>query len=251
MFLQQSLYCRSLRRLLGKVERILWLYEELVEPVMGYPRHKETLASLRGPHACYQECLLVEELESRIADNDICILGPGGYHGSLECDVIGAPEGGIPSIIMNGLKPLYVTGDLDVDMKLVDAMINLSHMILVHVHGDNIERISCYEGRLLGAKVIYTSQVPTHTCTLPIGGFTDGDRALIVAMLFEARRIKVLGYEFTKPILTHKSIALDPDVKKVKLKLARDIIEATAKTLGYLVKVDSGSLTLLRSQYFM
>jgi Uncharacterized Rossmann fold enzyme len=246
MFLLQTSYCRILRELLGRAGRILDLYELLVEPSMGYPRHRESIASLQGPQLCYEECLILEDLVSSVEGSNVCIIGPLGWLNDVSCTIIGAPEGGAGHLIALGVKPLYVTGDLDVDIKTLDLMLSTTRIALIHVHGDNIERLLAYKRRLQAANVVYTSQIPTTTCTLPLGGFTDGDRAVVAAMLAGAREIKIVGYDFEKPSYNHKSVRLQDESKSVKLRLAAKIIEESARTLGYTMTWRGGVLTLLR-----
>ena len=246
MYLLQSSYCRILRELLGRSARILDLYTLLVEPTMGYPRHRESIASLQGPPLCYDECLALEELVTSIEGSSVCIIGPLSEPGYEDCDVVGAPEGGAWSLLASGVKPLYVTGDLDVELKTLDMLLDVTRIALIHLHGDNIERVQSYRGRIRSPRIIYTSQIPTTTCTLPLGGFTDGDRAVVVAMLAGALEVKVIGYNFGKPSYKHKSIALDNGGKLAKLELASKIIEESARLLGYTMMWRDGILTLLR-----
>ncbi len=246
MYLLQTSYCSILRKLLGRAIRILDLYALLVEPVMGYPRHRESIASLRGPPLCYDECLILEDLVSSIESSSVCITGPLGGFKQWDCDVIGAPEGGAWSLLSLGIRPHYVTGDLDIELKALDMLLNITRTALIHIHGDNIERVLMYRERIRSANVVYTSQIPTVTCTLPLGGFTDGDRAVVVAMLAGAREVKVAGYNFKEPSYYHKSVAFHDEVKLAKLELASKIIEWSARLLGYTVTWRDGILTLLR-----
>jgi len=235
-----------LRELLGRANRILDLYTLLVEPIMGYPRHRESIASLQGPPLCYEECLTLEDLISRLEDLNVCILGPLSGFNREDCDVIAAPEGGVEHVLTSGIKPLYVTGDLDIELKMLDIILSISRTALIHIHGDNIERILAYKSKLSTTRIIYTSQIPTTTCTLPLGGFTDGDRAIIIAMLAGARIIKALGYNFEKPTYNHKSVRFHDEIKNTKLKLALKMIEESARILGYTIKRGEDTLILLK-----
>lgn len=242
----QTSYCRVLRELLGRAGKILDLYTLLVEPAMGYLRHRESIASLQGPPLCYEECLALEDLLSNVKGSKVCIVGPLGGFNYEECDVIGAPEGGAGHLIALGVKPLYVTGDLDVELKTLDIILEATRIFLIHIHSDNIERVLAYGVRRRTTRVVYTSQIPTTTCTLPLGGFTDGDRAVIIAMLAGAREIRILGYNFKEPSYSHKSVALRDESKIVKLKLAAKMIEESARILGYTTAWRHNMLTLLK-----
>jgi len=237
-----------LRRFLEAAETLTQLYLDLVELVMGYPRHRESIASLLGPPTCSEECLLIGELESKIRDRVVCVAGPAEGSDFEDCDVIGASEGGFLALVEAGLRPLYVVGDLDADLRILDLMIEAAEILLIHIHGDNVERVSAYSRRLRGSKVIYTSQVQTSNCVLPIGGFTDGDRALIVAMLAGAREVRAIGYNFDNPVFKHKSTTLEGEIKRVKLKLAAKIAYRASAMLGYTPRETSkGKLIFVRT----
>ncbi|MEM1969172.1 MAG: hypothetical protein QXE99_06105 [Acidilobaceae archaeon] len=246
-----SSYCKSLEDLGLKASRLINLYYNIVEPVLGYPRHRETIASLIGPSMCYNECLTLASLRSTIEDNIICIIGPSQQKIDLsDCNIIAAPEGGFPIVLSTGFKPLYITGDLDLELKSLHIMISTIDKLIVHLHGDNIERVSILK-QLLSSKnsIVYTSQVETIGCTIPLGGFTDGDRAILIAMLMNAREVKVKGYDFTRPVYHHKGLTLDTSEKIIKLKLAESIIIESAKILGYKLIQDK-ALKLLRYKEF-
>ncbi|MDM7276004.1 MAG: hypothetical protein P3X22_007840 [Thermoprotei archaeon] len=237
-----------MRKFWERAEKLIGIYYRLVEPVMEYPRHREGIAALIGPPTCYGECAALEELESEIRESTVCIVGPlAGEPLNIEgCDVIAAPEGGLQALINSGVKPLYITGDLDVELKYLTMGLRLAKFYAIHVHGDNMERVSWLLSTVNTENIIFTSQVHTVNCTLSIGGFTDGDRAAILAMLLGASQVKLAGFNFEKPTFKHKGATLNDKDKTLKLKLAREILIEASKTLSLTMEEASGELKILK-----
>lgn len=238
------MYCRILERVSERLEGLGGLYTSIVEPVMGYPRHREHLAqALARGGGCSEACLALSWLESRIHDSRTCIVGPGGVDSRyLEgCDAIAGPEGGIPVIESLGVKMDYTTGDGDIDQKLYTRIGAYTRLYLLHVHGDNIP---LNEPALPPEKgVLYTSQVARiWTCMIAPLGFTDGDRAVILAMALGAREVRMYGY-WGRARWSHKaSQAWEARLqeKTSKMRLSSTMITEAASRLGYSVGASMG-----------
>ena len=118
-----------------------------------------------------------------------------------------------------GIVPdLFVTdldGPLDGDIEANRE----GAVAVVHAHGDNIPQLERHLPELTGPLT------PTVQC-LPrgvynFGGFTDGDRAVMMARHFGAREIQLFGFDFLHP--TAKPGA-SLDVKRRKMRWARFLI---------------------------
>jgi uncharacterized Rossmann fold enzyme len=71
--------------------------------------------------------------------------------------------------------------------------------IIIHAHGDNIQRLLNYKNKILKAKnIIGTTQVEPYGKILNPGGFTDGDRILffIKPFLTSDQNIYLIGMDF-------------------------------------------------------
>lgn len=196
--------CRRLRELLEAARESVALYYSLVEPVMGHDRHRETLASSRILHdtGCYRECVHVSELRERVNGKRICVFGPlAALFGELEpylegCDEVASPEGGHVALVSAGLRPLFITSDLDSSLSSLSTLSYYASYLLVHLHSDNHYRVSWATAcsSPYGARVVYTSQVETVGCTLPLGGYTDGDRAVVLSIALGAAEVRMIGF---------------------------------------------------------
>ncbi|MDP8002573.1 MAG: hypothetical protein ACP5I6_02415 [Caldisphaera sp.] len=222
-----------------RAEKILNGYSDIVEPVLKYPRHRELESSMEIlPEICENYfCSKLCELYQKINNKKICIIGPGKINNVHlnNCKLIAGPEGGLINTLSLGLKMLFVTTDLDSSQKLVNSIYYLSNIRFIHVHGDNLTRLKLQ--KFFDENTIFTTQVLTPYCALPVGSFTDGDRAIAISMLFNASRIYIYGFNFNESLCLHKDYCYS-DYKKTKLFLSKKILLYISKTLKYKIKED-------------
>ncbi len=173
--------------------------------VMGAgPRLEQHVSALRGIGALMEVPILVADGVSRLL---------------LELDIV----------------PLAIVTDLDGGPSAVLELGCKGAIIALHGHGDNIERILEWvpRARKNSVKIIGTTQVDPIDPLINIGGFTDGDRALLLALMFTPRVVILVGMDFgdvvgpySKPWL---STAVKADErKKLKLDIAMEIVEDAA-----------------------
>ncbi len=94
---------------------------------------------------------------------------------------------------------------------------------VIHAHGDNIEKLRGVVGRLQGT-VLGTTQSIGLRYVRNIGGFTDGDRSVIMATIIGAKKILIHGFDFFNPVDEPK------EVKLKKLKFSKEIIDNIKNT---------------------
>lgn len=147
----------------------------------------------------------------------------------LESDISAMPPEGtliasgssVGRLIDLGIRPDIVVTDLDGDIgPQLDAS-SSGAVTLIHAHGDNQDLVRMYAGRFTGPVVLTTQSRPENT-VFDFGGFTDGDRAVCLAREFGARRIILLGFDYSDPM---ESDPTEREVKLRKLAWAREIIE--------------------------
>lgn len=103
----------------------------------------------------------------------------------------------------------------------IDRIIDASRdgkIIVVHAHGDNIGKIIDIVPHLGGFLLGTTQSIPVRKIK-NIGGFTDGDRSVIMGMCMGAKSVKIYGFDFDRPVDDPK------DLKRKKMVIARSIIE--------------------------
>ncbi|MGC8572410.1 MAG: hypothetical protein ACP5L0_00155 [Caldisphaera sp.] len=219
-----------------KANKIINGYTDIVEPILKYPRHRELESSMEILSQICDDsfCKNLYKLYEKINNNRVCIVGPGKINNNLkDCEIIAGPEGGLINLYSLGKKMLFVTTDLDSSQKIIGNLNFLSDIKFVHIHGDNLTRVKITNAYF--DNVIYTTQILTPYCAIPIGSFTDGDRAIALSMIFNASEIYVYGFNFKKAICPHKDYCF-PDYKNIKIKLAEKILTFVSKKLNYSIK---------------
>ncbi len=140
------------------------------------------------------------------------VVGPYHFNGIIEGFTIVADSA---LRTYTGRRDMIVT-DLDGPMEIILGDKNA--IKVVHAHGDNIQRIGDLVPRLKGTVLGTTQSIP-HGTVRNIGGFTDGDRSIIMAKLMGAVEVEVFGFNFEDPVD-------EPvDRKLLKLEIAKEIIE--------------------------
>jgi uncharacterized Rossmann fold enzyme len=163
---------------------------------------------------------IVEKLGQRVS-----IAGPAT---SLEDDVSTLSKGetvisagsATARLIHMGIMPDIIVTDMDGDVSCEIEAIRGGALAFVHAHGDNMTRIEEV------VPVLDRPFVPTVQCkpfgnVYNFGGFTDGDRALIMSSHFGVRNIRTIGWDLDRPYGKEGS---DPSMKRRKLLWAKEIL---------------------------
>ncbi|MEL9969472.1 MAG: 6-hydroxymethylpterin diphosphokinase MptE-like protein [Metallosphaera sp.] len=139
----------------------------------------------------------------------------------LNEDVIIAADGATNYLVENFIVPDVVVTDLDGITSYPRSL------YVVHAHGDNLQHH--WKTDLMG-RFIVTAQVSPFGGVKLYGGFTDGDRAYLIAKIFNARKIKLYGMDFDSDYIGryskphYKADVPMTYVKRKKLNLAKEII---------------------------
>jgi uncharacterized Rossmann fold enzyme len=135
-----------------------------------------------------------------------------------------AADGATERCLASALVPSIVVTDLDGP---VAAEVNANRRgswVVLHAHGDNRPAIEewadQFPGRLVGSWA-----GPPRPRLLNVGGFTDGDRAVLLAEHLGATRILLWGFDFVR---VDEPDPRQRDRKLAKLEWARRIIAEAA-----------------------
>ncbi|MEK6975474.1 MAG: 6-hydroxymethylpterin diphosphokinase MptE-like protein [Candidatus Thermoplasmatota archaeon] len=125
-----------------------------------------------------------------------------------------------------GVVPHAVVTDLDGHPDALAWAAAQGSRMVVHAHGDNRPALAALVPRL-GPLVHGTHQVAPEPALEPlrnVGGFTDGDRAVMLCEELGARVGILVGFDFDAPpsAYSHK---WDPRTKPAKLAWAKRIVE--------------------------
>ena len=129
-------------------------------------------------------------------------------------------DGATAELVKRGIIPDIVTTDLDggIDAQIIAN--GKGAVAVIHAHGDNVERVKEYVPFFPG-KITPTTQSRPFDQVYNFGGFTDGDRAVMLARHFGATRILLIGFDFAS---ARTQRGKDAAVKAKKLKWARKLI---------------------------
>lgn len=203
-------------------------YVEILKE-FNFSRNKDT-ESARILNYILKTKFPIKKLEKKIRNQTVFVVGAGSslvssipilkkYKNITKIVADGATR----ALIENKIKPDVVVTDLDGDPEFLRKASKSGATMVVHSHGDNIERLylasefrSCIgttEGRPFGK---------IHN----FGGFTDGDRCVFLARYFMAKKIVLFGMDFGPKIGRYSKIKVQNRRTKLrKLKRGKKLLE--------------------------
>ena len=134
-----------------------------------------------------------------------------------------AADSSIKPLVENGIIPEIVVTDLDGDEKTLLKISKTKSIIVVHAHGDNLEKLEFVKKF---KNCMGTTQSKPFSKIQNFGGFTDGDRSVFLANHYGAKKIILFGMDFGERIgrfsFTKRS---ERKTKLKKLKKAKSLLE--------------------------
>ena len=122
----------------------------------------------------------------------------------------------------NGIQPDVIVTDLDGKVKDQVAANVAGTVAVIHAHGDNMPLLREWVPKFTGPVVGTTQSRPSQGIR-NYGGFTDGDRGVLLARHFAASRVTLVGFDFQNPNPKDS----DPATKRRKLDWAFILTNAT------------------------
>ncbi len=164
----------------------------------------------------------LEELRKLIKGRDVFVCGKAKRLKAelkergkdLKSKVIISADGATSILLSCNIYPQVIVSDLDGDMKDIIRANRKGAIVVVHAHGDNIDKLKQYVPLL--KNIVATTQSKPLKKVYNFGGFTDGDRAVFLAKAMGAASITLLGFFFED-----KSVS---ETKQKKLKWAKKLI---------------------------
>ncbi|AIG97752.1 MULTISPECIES: 6-hydroxymethylpterin diphosphokinase MptE-like protein [Archaeoglobus] len=185
------------------------IYEQILRD-FGFSREEDERAA-RLMKELAGDRLLESSVLEFIRGKSVAVIG-GAYEGeSIREEVVITAGKAVNKV--NFVPHIHVT-DMEEDEKILASLEERGCILVLHAHGDNVERIK----RVVPVvqRFVGTTQSTPFDRIYNFGGFTDGDRAALLAKKFGARSIRLYGFDFEK--------AGNP-VKLKKLKWAKFILE--------------------------
>ncbi|HEX5904952.1 MAG TPA: 6-hydroxymethylpterin diphosphokinase MptE-like protein [Candidatus Nitrosocosmicus sp.] len=158
--------------------------------------------------------------------------------------VLMVADGASELILDLQIVPDFVVTDLDGPFESLLKAGEKGSVMVVHAHGDNIEKISNSSVSNF-KKIVGTTQSFPLTNIFNYGGFTDGDRCVFIADHFLAKEIVLIGMDFDSRIgYFSKREVMNYEFKRRKLFVAKSLIEMLLKrTNSEIVQISSSNYT--------
>lgn len=153
--------------------------------------------------------------------------------------VIIAADGACSKLLEVGIVPHIIVTDLDGNIRDVYEGWRRGAYVIVHAHGDNTkaleEHVDVFCERIVG-----TTQTKPIGCLHNFGGFTDGDRAVFMALELGCRVVVMLGMDlsrtvgkYSKPWLSRNEAAWP--FKYAKFVIARKLLSWASRLYSKLM----------------
>lgn len=142
-------------------------------------------------------------------------------------------DGATTALLEEDIIPDIIVTDLDGEMKDIIKANQDGSFLAVHAHGNNMDKVNKYVPQL--QRVLGTTQSTPLKKVYNFGGFTDGDRALYLAVELGAKYIILAGMDFGKVVTKYsrpdmpESEGKADKIKESKLKYAKKLVEWAAQ----------------------
>ena len=215
----------------------LWekYYTEILEDFGFSRKNDEESAKLLDEILSTEGCLTLEDLKGFVDFSEKFIVFGAGpslkehvkflkENYDLKNYVLVAADGATTALIEEKIAPDIVATDLDGNLDDILLANFRGANMAIHAHGDNIDKIA----RLTPffTSILGTTQAQPIGNLYNFGGFTDGDRAIFLAVALGASKIILAGMDFgemvtkySRPNLPNKLARAD-EFKKKKLMYA-------------------------------
>lgn len=220
----------------------LWerYYKEILDD-FGFSREgDENSAKVLDEILSEEGCLTLDDLSQIVGFSDKYIVfgaGPSLKKNIIELKenydlkdyVLVAADGATTALIEEKIAPDIVATDLDGNMDDILLADLRGANIAVHAHGDNMEQVIKYTSFF--TNVIGTTQAQPVGNIYNFGGFTDGDRAIFLAVALGASEITLAGMDFGDVVTKYSRPKLESDLaeadefKKKKLVYAERLTQ--------------------------
>ena len=147
-------------------------------------------------------------------------------------------DGATKALVEKGFIPHVIVSDLDGDLNAIRFCVEHGSILVAHVHGDNIDVFLSFIPSILriSRRVVVTTQIEPIQPVMNFGGFTDGDRAVLLALSFYPRKLVLAGMDFGNVVGRYSKPWLNRDVSAGPRKLTkllfgkRIVLEAVCKS---------------------
>ena len=197
-----------------------WPLQEKINSQFGFSKSREKVSSrlisrLYQPRGNLSELLLnkvVTVVGAGIADNE-----------AIPDNVVIAADGAVSACLERNLIPDIIVTDLDGNLPEMVWANKKGSKLVVHAHGDNLSKLFEFSNEIQAISLTTTYPSSMTNCW---GGFTDGDRSLMMSLGMGANLVNLIGFNFEE--IGEYTGKFSPK-KLQKLSWARKIVDICKK----------------------
>ncbi|MCJ7636244.1 MAG: DUF115 domain-containing protein [Nitrososphaeraceae archaeon] len=208
---------------------------EKIALVFGFDRNEDQRATSLLSELIRNKAVKPNEIRNLLKNQYVLIFGAGP---SLKKDLQKIKESNLLekfiSITVDGATtaffelmkkpPQIVITDLDGQINDQILASKLGSILVIHGHGDNIKQLLTFVPKF--RRVLGTTQVKETQNVYNFGGFTDGDRAVFLAITMSVRSIILAGMDLGDDIGEYSKIIVKSKERKIqKLKFCKELLE--------------------------
>lgn len=200
-----------------------WPLQEEINFQFGFSQPREKVAS-RLISRLYKP---KGNLSNIISDSVVTIVGAGITEREVVPDgIVIAADGAVSACLERNIIPDIIVTDLDGNLPEMVWANKEGSKVVIHGHGDNLSRLFEFSTEIQAISLTTTYPSIETDCW---GGFTDGDRSLMMSLNVGAKFVNLIGFNFEK--VGHYTG--DFSFKKLqKLSWARKIVQECEQRTG-------------------
>ena len=169
-----------------------WPLQEEISLEFGFLKSREEVSS-RLITRLYKP---KGDLGDLVTNRNVTIIGAGiTDDDSIVGDVLIAADGAVSACLKRNFLPDIVVTDLDGNLPDIALANKNGSKVVVHAHGDNLSRLFEFSDKIQSTCLTTTYPTSNTDCW---GGFTDGDRALMMSLSLGANLVTLVGFNFQK-----------------------------------------------------
>ena len=167
-----------------------WKFQDEINSQFQFSKVREELAAKLVSRLNFTK----SSIKSSFVGRDFVVVGAGLSESSeLPNENLIVADGALRASLEREIIPEWIISDLDGYIPdIVWASQNGSNVI-IHAHGDNLSRVSLYSNQIKPKCITTTYPSPN---TFSWGGFTDGDRSLMMCLSLECNSVRLVGFNF-------------------------------------------------------
>ena len=167
-----------------------WKFQDEINSQFNFSEVREEIAARLVSRLNYTK----SSLQSSFVNREFVLVGAGLTESDTlpEKNLIVA-DGALRGCLNRDIVPEWVISDLDGYIPDMLWASQNGSKIIIHAHGDNLARVSLYSNQINPECITTTYPSPHTSCW---GGFTDGDRSVMMCLSLGSKSVKLVGFNF-------------------------------------------------------